>query len=93
MRIQDVLDKQPPSSNPARAVSLKAGCFIAGMALIIFMVIALPVWYWYWWRIEPENGELAVLIRKTGDPLPSTEILAGRPGQQGIQLEVLPVGR
>ena len=93
MRIQDVLDKQPPSSNPARAVSLKAGCFIAGMALIVFMVIALPVWYWYWWRIEPENGELAVLIRKTGDPLPSAEILAGRPGQQGIQLEVLPEGR
>ncbi|MFA6100614.1 MAG: SPFH domain-containing protein [Victivallaceae bacterium] len=93
MKIQDLLNKQGAPPNSAATVSLKAGCFIAVLALIILMVIALPAWYWYWWRIEPENGELAVLIRKAGEPLPATEILAGSPGQKGIHLEVLPEGR
>lgn len=93
MKIQDFSDKQSAPPNSSTAISLKTGCFIAALASFILLIVALPAWYWYWWRIEPENGELAVLIRKTGDPLPSTEILAGRPGQQGIQLEVLPEGR
>jgi regulator of protease activity HflC (stomatin/prohibitin superfamily) len=37
------------------------------------------------------NGEMAVLIRKTGDDLPSGEILA-KPGHKGIQPEPLPEG-
>jgi len=93
MNVQEFLNKQGAPPNLTKAGSLKAGCFAAILALIIFLVIASPLWYWYWWRIEPENGELAVLIRKTGEPLPSTEMLASRPGQKGIQLEVLPEGR
>lgn len=60
---------------------------------VIAALLALPVWYWYWWRIEPGNGELAVLIRKTGDSLPADKILAEREGQKGIQSEVLGEGR
>jgi hypothetical protein len=38
-----------------------------------------------------EQGRMAILIRKTGDPLPSGEIIA-RETQQGIQLEPLAEG-
>ena len=48
-----------------------------------------------WWgcRIEPGNGQIAVLIKKTGIPLPADEIVATSPEYQGIQLEVLGEGR
>lgn len=48
---------------------------------------------WYGCRIEPGNGKIAVLIRKTGTPLEAGEIIATQKGQKGIQLEVLGEGR
>lgn len=39
-----------------------------------------------------EKGEAAVLIRKTGDDLPSGQILATSTTQKGIQLDPLPEG-
>ena len=59
--------------------------------IIAAAVIALVVWFGC--RIEPGNGQIAVLIRKTGTPLPAGEIIAVKPGQKGIQLEVLGEGR
>ena len=49
--------------------------------------------FWYGCRIEPGNGKIAVLIRKTGTPLGEGEIISSKPGQKGIQLEVLGEGR
>lgn len=72
------------------------GCFAGiglGFLILAALVVAIPFWIWFWWRIEPGNGELAVLIRKTGEPLAAEEILASRPGQKGIQSKVLPEGR
>ncbi|MCX7819271.1 MAG: SPFH domain-containing protein [Kiritimatiellae bacterium] len=57
------------------------------------VVVGLPLWIWFGWRIEPRPGQVAVLIRKTGAPLPSGEILAISPRHKGIQPEVLPEGR
>ncbi|MDR2390532.1 MAG: hypothetical protein LBE84_02470, partial [Planctomycetota bacterium] len=51
------------------------------------------VFVWYWCRIEPENGQITILIRKTGKNLPPEEIIATRPGWKGIQLEPLSEGR
>jgi regulator of protease activity HflC (stomatin/prohibitin superfamily) len=76
--------------DPVRTWVVGGGIF--GFLLMAALVIG-PIWWWYWWRIEPGNGEFAVLIRKTGDNLPAGEILATKPGQKGIQLEVLPEGR
>lgn len=57
------------------------------------LLIAGGLFFWFGCRIEPANGEIAVLIRKTGKPLPQGEVIASNPGEQGIQLEVLGEGR
>lgn len=68
---------------------------IAGFIPFLFLIgaIAGPLWWWYGWRIEPENGQIAVLIRKTGKNLPFNEIVALSPEYKGVQPEVLPEGR
>ena len=61
------------------------------IAVMIAAIAALV--FWYGCRIEPGNGQIAVLIRKTGTPLPAGEIIASAPGQKGILPEVLGEGR
>ena len=56
-------------------------------------LVVLPLWIWYGWRIEPENGQIAILLKKTGRNLPPEAILAPGPEYKGIQEEVLPEGR
>ena len=67
-----------------------------GKLLNLFIpVVALVLagWVWYGWRIEPANGEIAVLMKKTGRNLPADAILAPGPEYKGIQADVLPEGR
>lgn len=61
--------------------------------IVVALVFLGPVWFWFFWRIEPGPNEIAVLIRKTGQDLPSGQILALSPEQKGIQLDILPPGR
>ncbi|MFA7173739.1 MAG: SPFH domain-containing protein [Kiritimatiellia bacterium] len=61
--------------------------------LILIAIVLLPLWVWFWWRIEPEAGEIAVLIKKTGKNLPVEEIIATSEEYKGVQLKVLPEGR
>ena len=77
-----------PSSRPG--ASSRAGGFVF---LLLFALVAAALWVWFGWRIEPGNGEVAVLMRKTGKDLPPGAILAPGPGYKGIQLDVLPEGR
>ena len=67
----------------------RLGAFGLGLGL----VLGLAIFVWFFCRIEPGSGEIAVLIRKTGDDLPPGAIIALEPGQKGIQFEVLPEGR
>ncbi len=67
------------------------GCFFSVFVLLVLFF--LPLWIWFWWRIEPGVGQFAVLIKKTGKPLPAGQILATESRQKGIQEEVLPEGR
>ena len=62
-------------------------------ALVLTALVAFGAWVWYGWRIEPANGTVAVLMRKTGKELPQGEIIAPGPGYKGIQLDVLAEGR
>ena len=61
--------------------------------LILPLLLAVPLWVWYGWRIEPDNGQIAILIKKTGKNLPADRIIADSPAYKGIQLEVLPDAR
>jgi len=61
--------------------------------LVVMAIAAGLVFFWFFCRIEPDAGEIAVLIRKTGDDLPSGQVIALQEGQKGIQLDVLPEGR
>lgn len=62
---------------------------LAALSLLIF----LGLFVWFACRIEPQNGEIAVMIKKTGKTLPSEQIVAPGPEHKGIQLEVLGEGR
>ena len=62
-------------------------------AAVCVALCALPLWVWYGWRIEPANGQIAVLIKKTGRDLPPDAILAPGPEYKGVQEDVLPEGR
>ncbi len=62
-------------------------------ALAPVVAIAAAAWVWWGWRIEPGNGEIAVLMKKTGRDLPPEAILAPGPEYKGVQKDVLPEGR
>ena len=66
---------------------------LAAPLAILAAVLILPLWFWFFCRIEPGPGEIAIQIRKTGQDLPSGQILALEKDQKGIQLAVLPEGR
>lgn len=61
--------------------------------VIVLALLLAPVFVWFFCRIEPRNGQLAVMIKKTGKQLPSEQILAPGPEYKGIQLDVLGEGR
>ena len=63
------------------------------LPFIVAVLLAVFLFIWYGCRIEPGNGEIAVLIRKTGKNLPSDAILAPSAEYKGVQLEVLGEGR
>ncbi len=80
----------PPPPRPPRAPANPAAAlpFLA-LAVLLFA----PLWVWFFWRIEPGNGEIAILLKKTGKNLPTDRILAESPEYKGLQPEVLPEGR
>ncbi len=61
--------------------------------LVAGAFVALFVFIWFFCRIEPGAGEIAVLIRKTGENLPPGQVIALDTKQKGIQLDVLAEGR
>ncbi|MCA8920307.1 MAG: hypothetical protein KDD82_00785, partial [Planctomycetes bacterium] len=71
----------------------KKSLAMAGGALVVGLLVAFGIFQVFFCRIEVPSGQVAVLIAKTGDNLPSGQILARKPGEKGIQLEVLKTGR
>lgn len=88
----------PDAPPPLPASRKRTRPSIPGLGILVgFFVIALlvlsPIVFWFGFRIEPGEGEIAILIRKTGSNLPPGQILAVEEGQKGIQLAVLAEGR
>ncbi|MBO4513282.1 MAG: hypothetical protein J5746_11000 [Victivallales bacterium] len=63
------------------------------LLIIIVLMVVTPLFMWNCCRIEPGNGQIAVLMRKTGKLLPPENVIALEKGQRGIQLDVLGEGR
>lgn len=85
--MSDQIEFKPPK------VQLNAAWLASVPVLVVGALVAGVVFFWVFCRIEPGAGQIAVLIRKTGDnPAPGQVIALGE-GQKGIQLDVLPEGR
>ncbi len=61
--------------------------------LLVGAIAAVSTFVWIFCRIEPGAGEIAVLIRKTGENLQPGQVIAIEERQKGIQLAVLSEGR
>lgn len=73
-------------------LTIQIGLLIVPIILIA-AVILIPAVIWLGFRIEVPTGQMAVLVKKTGEnPPPEGTIIAG-PNQKGMQLEVLSEGR
>ena len=97
--VQPPLDVQRPTPlrrpvTPPQRLPLPP---LPASALLPFLLVAALImgslWVWFCWRIEPDSGEIAVLVKKTGKNLPVERILADAPEYKGIQPDVLPEGR
>ena len=51
--------------------------------IIVGALMALLVFVWFFCRIEPGAGQIAVLIRKTGENLQPGQVIAVEEGQKG----------
>ena len=81
-----------PAPPPRRLANIPSVLAVLPVVLMLALVLG-PLWFWFWWRIEPDSGEIVVLVKKTGKNLPAESILAESLEYRGIQLEVLPEGR
>ncbi len=61
--------------------------------LLVFGLLGGSLWWWYGWRIEPDNGKMAILVKKTGKNLTVDQVIAPSLDYKGVQLAVLPEGR
>ncbi len=72
------------------------GRILGSTAIIMVIMLVLffgLVFFWFGCRIEPGNGEIAIMIKKTGKNLPPEQIIATDAAYKGVQLEVLGEGR
>ncbi len=65
---------------------------VAGPLLVLAAAALWGVWVWGFCRFYVPPDHMAVITAKTGEALPPGQMLA-RPGQQGIQEQVLAEGR
>lgn len=61
-------------------------------AVLLGLLISYAGWIWFFCRFYVPPGNMAIIIAKSGEPLPAGQILAG-PNQKGIREEVLGEGR
>jgi regulator of protease activity HflC (stomatin/prohibitin superfamily) len=89
---QDGDPKRKPGDPAGR---FKAVAAALGGAAAVLGVIAVALGYGVYglFRIDVPPEHVAVLVKRTGDDLPNSQVLAASPKQKGVQLEVLTEGR
>ena len=92
MSDSDVPSGWPPEKGDGSGPPLPFKAAVAA-ALVLVLLIGGATFYWFFCRIEVPPKQVAVVIAKTGEDLPSGEILASDPGYKGIQLATLKPGR
>lgn len=85
--MSEQIDFKPPKVRLNIPMLTVIPVVVAGALMALFFFV------WFFCRIEPRQGQIAVLIRKTGENLPAGQVIALQEGQKGIQLAVLPEGR
>jgi regulator of protease activity HflC (stomatin/prohibitin superfamily) len=64
-----------------------------GLLLALAVAITLPMFWWFGMRIEVDQGEFVVLIKKTGTDMTNDQILAIDADHKGPQRMILQEGR
>ena len=72
---------------------MKNRLIAAGIGFLCIAAAVIGAATWFAFRVYVPENMCAVLIRKTGTPLPEGQSVATEPGQKGIQEEVLGPGR
>ena len=85
--MSDPIEFKPPQAQLNLPLLASLPVLLAGA------LIAGGIFFWFFCRIEPGAGQIAVLIRKTGENLAPGQVIALEKGQKGIQIAVLPEGR
>lgn len=71
---------------------MKRGGIVTVLLLSLMAFGMWAAWMWFFCRFYVEPGEMAIVVAKTGTPLPEGQMLA-QDGQQGIREKVLGEGR
>lgn len=90
MSDSDVPKGWPPEDGSGSKLPGKG---LIGLAVAAGLVVAYLIFLWVFCRIDVPPKQVAVLIAKTGENLPSGQILAVEEGYKGIQLTTLKPGR
>ncbi|MDP6544479.1 MAG: SPFH domain-containing protein [Phycisphaerae bacterium] len=87
----DVVFRKPPGQ---RRFDIPLGFVFKCIAvLVLAVVVAIPAFWWFAMRIEVNQGEFVVLIRKTGTDITNDQILAPDADHKGPQRLILKEGR
>lgn len=82
-----------PHPSDLRSHPLAVFLRLTGTVVVFGAMVTAFIFVWFFCRIEPESGEIAVLIHKTGKNLAPEQVMATSPEWKGIQLDVLSEGR
>lgn len=66
--------------------------YLPWVIVLIVLGVSYFIWMWFFCRFYVGPNQMAIVIAKTGKPLPPGQILAGE-GYQGVQERVLGEGR
>jgi regulator of protease activity HflC (stomatin/prohibitin superfamily) len=72
---------------------LTMGVFFMGGAIVLASLVALPLFYWGFCRIDVPTNHMAIMTRKTGQDIPNEAELAPDATYKGLQKDVLAEGR
>jgi len=90
-RHDDVIFRKPP---PPSRFDIPYGFVVkCGLILLLAIAITLPLFWWFAMRIEVNQGQFVVLIKKTGKDMTNDQILAIDKDHKGPQRIILQEGR